>query len=527
MDNTHQAALAEGPIVSDGLKRLWKEFVQLATPYGATRARLERWDTLRTRARLDWTALIDADRHGQDICDDALIKLLPYDDTPTARARGAFVHVAPAIRGDLRAWFEGAGWTHREDWDGIGRGLFDFVRRCAEEPAELWQACEEFATLPGAAAFDCSMLSPILNALRPDEFLLVNANGRAVLNHHAGGSFAAKLVDYPPANARARVMLQELCTVSLPPRLAGTRPGDLFESFCHWLVNDSAGGLAAAEDEPAEDMPADEAPDEQTPAESAAPEPEPASTLEPVEAEPTPEAEPDDAPVTPEPAPVAADEAPVDAPSERIGQDETPTRPNDESGTGDELDALLSRVHQDLLRKGQLLLCGAPGSGRTALAERLAERLVSGGDGLRERLVFHAAWSYEDFIQRQLPNGGRRAGRFLSLCQAAAVRRDACVLIIHDIQRASVEAVLGEALTMLEQRGRETTLCGGGRLSIPPNLFVIGTFDTSDASAPEASLALQQRFAHVFLENDGEPPRGEDPSQGVSRRDLPGVGSVL
>jgi 5-methylcytosine-specific restriction protein B len=185
------------------------------------------------------------------------------------------------------------------------------------------------------------------------------------------------------------------------------------------------------------------------------------------------------------------------------------------------MDVFLSRAQQHLLRKGQVLLCGAPGSGRAALAERLAERLVSGGDGLRERLVFHAAWSYEDFIQRQLPNGGRRAGRFLSLCQAAAVRRDACVLIIHDIQRAAVESVLGEALTMLEQRGRETTLCGGGRLSIPPNLLVIGTFDTSDASAPETSLALQQRFAHVYLEVEGE-----GPSEDASQRGLAGVGSV-
>jgi hypothetical protein len=89
MHDGQEAALADEPIISDGLKRLWKEFVQLATPYGATRARLERWDTLRTRARLDWTALIDAERHGQDIIDEALIKLLPYDDTPTARARGA------------------------------------------------------------------------------------------------------------------------------------------------------------------------------------------------------------------------------------------------------------------------------------------------------------------------------------------------------------------------------------------------------------------------------------------------------
>lgn len=472
----HEAALAEDSLVSEGLKRLWKEFVQLATPYGATRARLERWDALRAHARSNWTALINAERDGQDVSGDALLKLLPYEDSPSARARGVFVHIAPAVRGDLRSWFENAGWAHREDWNGLGRGLFDFVRHCVEEPAETWQACEDFSSLPSATAFNCGMLSPMLNALRPDEFLLVNANGRAVLNHHTGTLFTSKLVDYPPANARARAMLQELVAVSLPPRLTGTRPGDLFEAFCHWLVNESAGGLAAAVDPSVEDA----APP------NAAPEP---------DAEPAPSI-----PETPEePAPT---EARVEVMVGFGVQDEAPEAPASEEST-----ELLDRARREVLNKGQVLLSGPPGSGRAALAERLAERLVADGDGLLERLVFHAAWSYEDFIQRQLPNGGRRAGRFLSLCQASAVRRDVSVLIIHDIQRASVESVLGEALTMLEQRGRETTLCGGGRLAIPPNLLVIGTLDTSDASAPEASQALRQRFAHVELELETDPLR--------------------
>lgn len=498
----NEAALAEGPIVSDALKRLWTEFVQLATPYGATRARLERWDTLRERARHDWNALIDADRHGQDVAKDALIKLLPYEDSPAERARGAFVHIAPAIHGDLRAWFEGAGWAHHDDWEAIGRGLFDFVRRCEEEPAELWQACEEFASLPGAAAFECGMLSPILNALRPDEFLLVNANGRAMLNHWAGGAFATKLADYPPANARSRAMLQELCAVSLPPRLAGTRPGDLFEAFCYWLVNDHVGGLPAEPAEPSE-------PTADTAVEAEAETAPPAGQPEPVE----------DANLTEEPEPVE--------PTGHANQPQTvEVTAAPAQSAEDSSNELLARANEELRRKGQILLCGPPGSGRAALAESLAERLVAGGDGLREQLVFHAAWSYEDFIQRQLPNGGRRAGRFLSLCQAAAVRRDLSVLVIHDIQRASVEAVLGEALTMLEQRGRETTLCGGGRLCIPPNLLVIGTFDTSDALAPEASLALRQRFAHIFLEGNVEPPRILTAPEGAADGSRSGVGSL-
>ena len=78
-------------------------------------------------------------------------------------------------------------------------------------------------------------------------------------------------------------------------------------------------------------------------------------------------------------------------------------------------------------------------------------------------------------------------------------------------------AVAQEGEPERDQRGRETTLCGGGRLAIPPNLLVIGTLDTSDASAPEASLALRQRFAHLMLELEGE-------SEGASRRSASGVG---
>src|SRR3546814_3303976 len=72
-----------------------------------------------------------------------LFRSLPYEEAPAHQAHEAWCHVLPGISGDLRGTLEGARHANPEDWPALGRGLFDFVRRCDENPAELWQRSEE------------------------------------------------------------------------------------------------------------------------------------------------------------------------------------------------------------------------------------------------------------------------------------------------------------------------------------------------------------------------------------------------
>ncbi len=108
-------------------------------------------------------------------------------------------------------------------------------------------------------------------------------------------------------------------------------------------------------------------------------------------------------------------------------------------------------------RKGQVILYGPPGTGKTYLAEHLARHLIGGGDGFRELVQFHPAYSYEDFIQgirpQARPEGGLDfrlvPGRFLEFCDAARDRTGRCVLIIDEINRADLARVFGELMYLL------------------------------------------------------------------------------
>jgi len=158
-------------------------------------------------------------------------------------------------------------------------------------------------------------------------------------------------------------------------------------------------------------------------------------------------------------------------------------------------------------RKGQAIVYGAPGTGKTFIAEKLAAHLIGGGDGLFEIVQFHPAYAYEDFIQGIRPqssaDGGLTyplvSGRFLDFCKRAESRRDICVLIIDEINRANLARVFGELMYLLEYRKRKMTLAGGTPFQIPENVRLIGTMNTADRSIALVDHALRRRFAFIPL----------------------------
>ena len=77
------------------------------------------------------------------------------------------------------------------------------------------------------------------------------------------------------------------------------------------------------------------------------------------------------------------------------------------------------------------------------------------------------------------------------------------VLVIDEINRANLSAVLGELIYALEYRGEAVqsmyAIEEENNLILPPNLYIIGTMNTADRSVGHIDYAIRRRFAFVNI----------------------------
>lgn len=189
-------------------------------------------------------------------------------------------------------------------------------------------------------------------------------------------------------------------------------------------------------------------------------------------------------------------------------------------------DDLVRRTHMDraylqefldlLESRRQIVLYGPPGTGKTFLARALADHIVGTDGASRRQLVqFHPSYAYEDFFEGFRPdpdNAGfiLQAGplrRIASQATAPENAGDAYVLIIDEMNRANLAKVFGELYFLLEYRGEyvQPQYSPDTPFRLPPNLYIIGTMNTSDRSIALIDAAIRRRFAFVELHPD-EPP---------------------
>ena len=164
----------------------------------------------------------------------------------------------------------------------------------------------------------------------------------------------------------------------------------------------------------------------------------------------------------------------------------------------------------------QIIFHGPPGTGKTHCAKQLLPELL--GDGWDDRwsiVQFHPSYNYEDFVrgvQVETTQSGQVAYKTLNrtfgdMCANASKHPDEkFALIIDEINRANVSAVLGELIYALEYRGQpvNTPYAVGGEkeLVIPKNLYVIGTMNTADRTIGQIDYAVRRRFAFVACPPD-------------------------
>jgi 5-methylcytosine-specific restriction protein B len=165
-----------------------------------------------------------------------------------------------------------------------------------------------------------------------------------------------------------------------------------------------------------------------------------------------------------------------------------------------------------LLRERRfLVLEGPPGTGKTRLAFRLADRI-----GSSTRVQFHPARTYEDFVVGLFPRPAQsgltfdvRPGDLLEANQKAQAGEH--LLLIDEVNRADLGRVLGEAVSLFEsgEAGRSIRLPHvpdghAAELQLSPNLLVLGTRNTADRTIARMDLAIRRRFAFLSVWPDLE-----------------------
>lgn len=141
-------------------------------------------------------------------------------------------------------------------------------------------------------------------------------------------------------------------------------------------------------------------------------------------------------------------------------------------------------------------------------------RIISGQIGF---VTFHQSMDYEDFIEGIKPVTKGEGisyqvenGIFKMMARVAIENpTKPYVLIIDEINRGNISKILGELITLLESDKRignkhpisVTLPYSKEEFSVPSNLYIIGTMNTTDRSVGSIDYAIRRRFDFVTLKS--------------------------
>jgi len=166
-------------------------------------------------------------------------------------------------------------------------------------------------------------------------------------------------------------------------------------------------------------------------------------------------------------------------------------------------------VSNYLLQRKYIVLQGPPGTGKTYLAQKIAEHLKDSDKIADYKIIqFHASVSYEDFVDGIKPDVNsdqlifkEYKGPLLESIEKAKEshgENKGYLLIIDEINRGDLAKILGEAIFLFEPNEERTIkLKSGKEITMPQNLYVIGTMNTADRTIAILDFAIRRRFAFI------------------------------
>jgi Cdc6-like AAA superfamily ATPase len=137
--------------------------------------------------------------------------------------------------------------------------------------------------------------------------------------------------------------------------------------------------------------------------------------------------------------------------------------------------------------------------------------------GEHKIVQFHPSYTYEDFVRGivAVTVQGKVSYQvenkiLIEFANKAQDNPNAnYVLIIDEINRANLPSVLGELIYALEYRGEDVSSLyeykenddsiGERNISLPKNLYIIGTMNTADRSVGHIDYAIRRRFAFIDI----------------------------
>jgi 5-methylcytosine-specific restriction protein B len=132
---------------------------------------------------------------------------------------------------------------------------------------------------------------------------------------------------------------------------------------------------------------------------------------------------------------------------------------------------------------------------------------------------FHPGYTYEDFVKgivTEIDNEGKvgykvRDKVLMKIVRKASENPDKkYVLIIDEMNRANLPSVLGELIYAIEYRGEsvegiyEDEASGNTDITIPDNLYLIGTMNTADRSIGHIDYAIRRRFVFIDVPSESK-----------------------
>lgn len=165
-------------------------------------------------------------------------------------------------------------------------------------------------------------------------------------------------------------------------------------------------------------------------------------------------------------------------------------------------------VKELLIKRKYVVLQGAPGTGKTYTALKIAD---SYDKVFFEQ--FHAETNYSDFVYGLEPDTAHTGDQlkfkpkegilYKAIKYADSHKTEKVLLIIDEINRANLSNVLGPVFYLFEyQSGKREAKVKIGDMelnSLPNNIHVIATMNTADRSLAVVDFALRRRFAWYTL----------------------------